>query len=147
MCLRVYCSVSEGVFSLYASPVVPLCYKSLRKLLSSQLLPVGTGLTGLSASPLTYLTVTLMCSQHVPIYCPAASLDLLTSALSGYKNILVMNVKFVYFPYIMYVRFMQHFIVQDIAVTLLLLTQPAHNSSLYPKICTKVAVMRKFSKL
>jgi hypothetical protein len=44
-------------------------------------------------------------------------------------------------------RFMQHSIVQDIAVTLLLPTQPEHNSSLYTKICTDLAVTRKFIKL
>jgi len=38
---------------------------------------------------------------------------------------------------------MQNFIVQDITVTLLLGTQPEHNSSLYPKICTNLAVTQK----
>jgi len=41
---------------------------------------------------------------------------------------------------------MQHFIVHDIAVTLLLPTQPEHNSSLYLKISTSLAVTRKFIK-
>jgi len=46
----------------------------------------------------------------------------------------------------MCIRFMQYFIVQDIAVTLLLLTQLEHNSSLYLKISTSLAVTRKFNK-